>query len=175
MCRVAISASRCDSCAFCYMFLWECALAHLISAACALAQCSVKNGFSSKGKTIIFDCSEHQSPNPVTDQHQIGRFNYVDGLYKCCKFHCNHLRNGAPTYWCNITPMCIFSVFSVCKYIYIYIYIYIILTQIHSPKHASHFDARWLKRRGLVQGSTFCGVRMMKIYHLVVCSPKNRQ
>jgi len=36
--------------------------------ACVAALCSVKDGFSSKGKTLIFDCSP--DPNPVTDQHQ---------------------------------------------------------------------------------------------------------
>ena len=36
--------------------------------ACAVAQCSVKDDFSSKGKTLKFDCSP--GPNPVTDHNQ---------------------------------------------------------------------------------------------------------
>jgi len=37
--------------------------------ACTAALCSVKDGFSSKGKTLIFDCSPDSYL--VTDQHQI--------------------------------------------------------------------------------------------------------
>jgi len=33
-----------------------------------VVQCSVKDNFSSKGKTLIVDCSP--DPNPVTYQHQ---------------------------------------------------------------------------------------------------------
>ena len=36
--------------------------------ACAVAQCSVKDDFSSEGKTLTFDCST--CPNPVTDHNQ---------------------------------------------------------------------------------------------------------
>jgi len=57
---------------------------------CAAALCSVKDGFSGKGKTIIFDCSP--DPSPVTNQHQtIGKITYLDEFYECAIFHCNQL------------------------------------------------------------------------------------
>jgi len=43
----------------------------LFFTACSSAQGSIKNDFSSKGKTLIFYCSwEWWDPNPVTNQHQ---------------------------------------------------------------------------------------------------------
>ena len=36
--------------------------------ACAVALCSVKDDFSSKGKTLKFDCSP--GPNPATDHNK---------------------------------------------------------------------------------------------------------
>jgi len=36
--------------------------------ACSAAQSSVKDDFSSKNKTLIFDCSPN--PNPLSERHQ---------------------------------------------------------------------------------------------------------
>jgi len=129
------------------------------------ALCSVKDGFSSKGKTLIFDCSPE--PNPVTNQHQTGKINYVGEFYRCANVHYNQLRSGALTYWWNITPMCIFII-----YMCIYIFLFFFRRSTARTKHPIiYFNARWLKRRGLV----LLGVRMMTIYLLGVCSPKNCQ
>jgi len=118
--------------------------------ACVAALCSVKDGFSSKGKTKYLTAP--QTPTLWLNNTKLGNINNVGEFYKCAKFNFNQLRKGVPTYWWNITPMCIFSV---C--IYRFIYIYIFLPRLHSPNHASNFNTQWLKWRGLVQGSAFWG------------------
>jgi len=69
--------------------------------------------------------------------------------------------------WWNITPKSMFSV-------RIYRLI-LFLPQIHSPKHASNLNARWLKWRGLVQENAFRGVRMKTNYLLWGQQPQKRQ
>jgi len=62
--------------------------------ACAKALCSVKDGFSSEGKTVTYDCSPDQTMLPMNTK--LGKINYVGEFYKCAKFHSNQLRNGSP-------------------------------------------------------------------------------
>jgi len=51
---------------------------------CAIVQCSVKDDFSSKGKTLIFDSSPDPTLWPInTKLHKI---NYVGQIYKCAQF-----------------------------------------------------------------------------------------
>jgi len=117
--------------------------------ACAAALCSVKNGFSSEGKTIIF--TAHQTPTLWPINTKLWKFNDVGEFYKCAKLHCNQLRNGAPTYWWNITPMCIFSVYIyINSFIYIYIYFYFFRRSTARTTHPilthdSSNDAVWSK------------------------------
>jgi len=58
--------------------------------------------------TLIFDCLPLQTLWSINTK--LSKNNFICKFYMSAKFYCNQLRNGAPTYWWNITPMCIFSV-----------------------------------------------------------------
>jgi len=87
--------------------------------ACAAALCSVKDGISSNAKPQYLTAQHTPTLWPINTK--LGKVNTVGEFYKFSKLHCSQLRNGAPTYWWNITPMCLFSV---CKGLYIGLYIF---------------------------------------------------
>ena len=60
----------------------------------------------------------------------------------------------------------------VCMYVCI---AFFILPKVHSPNHATDPNARWLKRRGLSQGSALQASVFRNFHFLGVIFPKNLQ
>jgi len=130
-------------------------LSHSITA-CTSAQCNAmqKDNFSTKGKTLIFDCSPTLRPitpnlaKLITLMSSIGVSNFIAISWET-----------APPRTGEIKHQCAILMF---LYIFWFTGLYICFPQVNSPNCASDFNALWLRRRGLVQGSA--GVWMMAMY-----------